>query len=87
MEAQNTGVPAIVTEVPGNIDAVIPDQTRLHIPVEDPQALANAILKISENDELQQTMLSLAARNRVKQYYSEDQVMNHLINFHKRLLH
>lgn len=86
MEAQSSGTPAIVTEVPGNTDAVLADVTGLHVPVENPEALAEAIMSIAKNSVLREKM-SLAASNRVRNFYSEEQVLENLGVFYQKLLH
>ena len=69
LEAQCMGVPAIVTEVTGNIDAIENGKTGLHVPKNDAEALANAISTLVNNDNIRHEM-SKAARNRIQQHLS-----------------
>ena len=52
LEAAACGRPMIATDAPGCREIVIADQTGLLVPIEDPQALAQAILKLSVSPEL-----------------------------------
>lgn len=46
IEAAAMGVPAIVSNIPGPIDAVIPDKTALIVPVQNAEQLRNAMMQI-----------------------------------------
>lgn len=85
LEAQCTGVPAIVSEVPGNIDAVVAGSTGLHIPIERPDLLAEAIIKLASNPDLRLKM-SKEAENRVKSFYTQHLVLENLRIHYKKLL-
>lgn len=85
LEAQCSGVPAIVTEVPGNIDAVIPETTGLYIPPENPDLLAEAICKLAENPEMR-TRMSQEAAYQVRNFYSRPAVLENLKKFYRQLL-
>ena len=78
------GVPAIVTEVTGNIDAIENGKTGLHVPKNDAEALANAISTLVNNDNIRHEM-SKAARNRIQQHFSQDVAMKHLSEFYNKL--
>lgn len=52
LEAAACGRPLIATDAPGCREIVIPDQTGLLVPVEDPQTLADAISKLAASREL-----------------------------------
>ena len=84
LEAQCMGVPAIVTEVTGNIDAIENGKTGLHVPKNDAEALANAISTLVNNDNIRHEM-SKAARNRIQQHFSQDVAMKHLSEFYNKL--
>lgn len=52
LEAAACGRPLVATDAPGCREIVIPDQTGLLAPIEDPQALANAIGELAASREL-----------------------------------
>ncbi len=52
LEAAACGRPLVATDAPGCREIVIPDQTGLLVPVEDPQALADTIGKLAASREL-----------------------------------
>ncbi len=52
MEAAACGRAMIATDAPGCREIVIDDQTGLLVPIEDPQALAQAIVKLATSPEL-----------------------------------
>ena len=52
LEAMATGRPCITTDLPGVRENILPGTTGLIVPPKDEQALADAILKLVENDEL-----------------------------------
>jgi glycosyltransferase involved in cell wall biosynthesis len=64
MEAAACGRAMIATDAPGCREIVIEDQTGLLVPIEDPQALAQAIVKLATSPELR-TRYGKAARQLV----------------------
>ena len=52
LEAAAYGRPMVATNAPGCREIVIEDQTGLLVPIEDPEALAQAILKLATSPEL-----------------------------------
>jgi glycosyltransferase involved in cell wall biosynthesis len=64
LEAAASGRPMIATDAPGCREIVIQDQTGLLVPIEDPAALAEAILKLATSPELR-TRYGRAARDLV----------------------
>ena len=64
MEAAACGRAMIATDAPGCREIVIEDQTGLLVPIEDPQALAQAIMKLAAAPELR-TRYGKAARQLV----------------------
>jgi len=55
-EAQAMGLPAIVTAIPGPLDAVIPNETAIVIPPRDPSALRRALGALAADDGLRSRM-------------------------------
>jgi glycosyltransferase involved in cell wall biosynthesis len=64
LEAAAYGRPMIATDAPGCREIVIEDQTGLLVPIEDPAALAQAILKLATSPQLR-TRYGKAARQLV----------------------
>ena len=64
LEAAACGKPMIATNAPGCREIVIEDQTGLLVPIEDPPALAQAIVKLATSPELR-TRYGKAARQLV----------------------
>jgi glycosyltransferase involved in cell wall biosynthesis len=52
MEAAASGRPPVATNAPGCREICIADQTGLLVPIEDPEELASAILKLAQSVEL-----------------------------------
>jgi glycosyltransferase involved in cell wall biosynthesis len=85
LEAACSGVPAIGTKISATVDAIIDGKTGLLVPVKDPQAMADAIATLLQDDTLRRR-LGLAARERVVAKFSEDEICPLLIQEYKRLL-
>jgi glycosyltransferase involved in cell wall biosynthesis len=73
LQALALGKPVVGTEVGGIPEVVIPGETGLLAPPKDPQALAQALLKLREDPELRQT-LGHRGRDLVVQKYSLEQM-------------
>jgi len=52
LEAAAFGRPMVATDAPGCREIVIPDRTGLRVPIEDPEALAQAIARLAASKEL-----------------------------------
>ncbi|MCK1422390.1 glycosyltransferase family 4 protein [Bradyrhizobium sp. 182] len=77
MEAAACGRPLIATDTPGCREIVLADQTGLLVPLEDPIALASAILRLTESPELR-ARFGAAARRRVSERFSA-RIIGHTI--------
>jgi phosphatidylinositol alpha-1,6-mannosyltransferase len=60
VEAALCGKPAVVSRSSGLVEAVVPGETALVVPPDDPPATADAILQLLENDRMRQDMGSAA---------------------------
>ena len=83
IEAAAMGVPAIVSNIPGPIDAVLPDQTALIVPVQDSKLLCNAMMKMRYSgccEEMGRAAVKYA------QSHFDSRVINHKILERKRQL-
>lgn len=69
LEAQSFGIPAIASDIPGNREVVTHERTGILIPVDNAEALSEAILKLIQDDELRKKM-GKAARNRIIEKFS-----------------
>tara|TARA_Y100001933_G_scaffold216484_1_gene223635 strand:+ start:4802 stop:5932 length:1131 start_codon:yes stop_codon:yes gene_type:complete len=71
LEYMFSGVAAVATEVGGNTELVEHGVTGLNVPPGNPQALADALIRLIEQPELREK-LARAARSRVERIYSWD---------------
>ena len=62
LEANASGKPAIASDLPGVRDAVKNEKTGLLVPPRDPEALAQAILRLIEDDDLRSQMAQNARK-------------------------
>jgi glycosyltransferase involved in cell wall biosynthesis len=85
LEAQATGLPAIVSEVSGNVDAVEHERTGLRVPVRDPDALARALERLISDEGLR-ARLGGAARQRILEHFQASDVLNRKIEYTLGLL-
>jgi glycosyltransferase involved in cell wall biosynthesis len=69
LEAMSFGVPVIATDVRGNKDAVINNQTGYLYNIEKPETAASAIIRLHNNKELWLS-LSLASRERIRNNFT-----------------
>lgn len=65
LEAAAFGLPSVGTSIPGLIDAIVPEETGLLIPVKDEEALYHAMKKLALNSEYCE-LLGKAAYERVR---------------------
>jgi len=84
MEAAACGRPLIATDVPGCREIVLNDQTGLLVPVEDPTALAQAILRLAESPRLRK-QYGEAARRLVVTKLSAKLIGNSIVQLYNDL--
>lgn len=68
VEAQASGCPVIISDIPGLMEATQPNQTSLVVPRKDERAVADAIVRLFENRELRQR-LGVQGRKYVQEHY------------------
>ncbi len=85
LEAAASGRPLIATDVPGCREIVIPDKTGLLVPVDDPRALAEAVLRLIRSS-AQRIRFGVAARRLVDERFSADLVGKATVALYRRLL-
>lgn len=85
LEYMATGLPAIVTDVGGNAEAIAHDQVGLVVPPHDPVALSEAILRLVQNPALRR-QFGQAAKELAHSRYSLDACVENYIALYRRLL-
>jgi glycosyltransferase involved in cell wall biosynthesis len=85
LEAAAFGRPLIATDVPGCREIVIHEKTGLLVPVDDPQALASAILRLVRSSQ-QRVRFGVAARRLVDERFAADLVGKATVALYQRLL-
>jgi glycosyltransferase involved in cell wall biosynthesis len=85
LEAQATGVPVVTTISTGSRDSVVPEVTGLLIPPGCPEAITEAVLKLLRSPERRRQM-GRAAREWVRQHYSDRHVLGLTVAFYRELL-
>jgi len=85
LEAAAFGRPLIATDVPGCREIVIHEKTGLLVPVDDPQALAAAILRLVRSSP-QRVLFGVAARRLVDERFAADLVGQAAVALYRRLL-
>jgi glycosyltransferase involved in cell wall biosynthesis len=83
MEAAACGRPLVATDVPGCREVAISGQTGLLVPVEDPPALADAILRLAQSPELR-ARYGAAARKLVEQKLSARIIGKQVVELYTR---
>ncbi len=73
LEAMSAGLPCIATKVEGVDEVIIEGQHGLVVPVEDPEALAQAILQLLR-DPAARSKMGAEARQRVSEFYTVDRM-------------
>jgi len=85
LEAQAMGLAVVATRVTGNVDAVEDGRTGLLVPVRDPQSLAVAVERLAGSEDLRKS-LGTAARRRVVALFSQQHVLDQMMDFYDQIL-
>ncbi len=85
LEAMAAGLPMVVTDVGGNPEAVMNEETGLIAPARNPDALGQAVLRRARDPELRQR-LGAAGRLRVQQEFALDRCVDSHISLYEELL-
>ena len=75
LEANSFGIPAVASDIPGNREVIIHEQTGLLVPVNDAKALAESIVRLLRDDGSRKHM-GQVARSRIIENYSIENVVN-----------
>ena len=81
IEAAAMGIPTIGSRIPGIVDSVLDQETGILFPVGDVNELVNAMIFFINNREILQKM-GLAAKVRVKQFFTADKLYFSLKQFY-----
>jgi len=84
LEAMASGLPIVATNVDGINEVVVDGESGILIPPKNPEAIADAVLKIIENDQLSERLI-LRGYERAKSFDIKENVYK-LHNFYKMLL-
>lgn len=69
LEAMASGLPVIATNVGGNADLVVAEQTGVLVPPADPESMARAIIRMAKQTDTRQSM-ALSGRRLVEEKFS-----------------
>lgn len=83
-EGMSAGVPFIASDFGGNVAMVGESEAGILFPVDDADALANAIIRVASNPSLEKNMKA-AARARYEEKYTAEQMGKHLTAVYERL--
>lgn len=85
VEAMATGTATVATKVGGMCDVIVPEQTGLLVPPDQPEALARAICRLLEEPELRASM-GRAGRLRATEIFSWEAIAATLLAHYQALL-
>lgn len=85
LESMAAALPMIVTDVGGNPEAVVNEQTGLVVPAHNPGAIGEAVLRLARAPELRKRF-GAAGRDRVKQEFSIDRCVAAHADLYEELL-
>ena len=84
LEAQSWGIPAIVSDIPGNRAVVEHQKNGLIVPVGDSKTLAEAMLHLYDSPELHKKY-GAAARKRMEEIFALDTVADQTVALYQQL--
>ena len=85
LEAQSWGIPCVVSDISGNTSIVENGVNGLVVPLNDPQSLAKAVMKIN-NDPLLRKTIGERARNLMKEKYEINGIAEKLIMLYEDVI-
>ena len=85
IEAIEYGLPVVASNVGGIPDVIINEQTGLLVEAKNSDALVDAFLKLEEDTDLSQKLLS-GARDHIKKYFSWEPIIKKQIEVYKSVL-
>ncbi|MHB0957719.1 MAG: glycosyltransferase family 4 protein [Pirellulaceae bacterium] len=85
LEAMQVGIPVIATDIAGNRDLVVPEETGFLYPVGDRATLARLTHRLLDDPSLAERF-SLAACERIREHFSVAQMVRRHVALYERLL-
>ena len=85
LEAQAMGMPLVITDIRGLIDAVLPDKTALAVPSMDSSALQKAMETIYDNPTMREEF-SAAGHKYVCENFEQQKMFELILEDRKKLL-
>ncbi len=85
LEAMSAGVPVVATDIPGNRDLVVPEQTGFLVPVGDRAAFARQTQRLLTDPALA-AACGQAARQRVQEQFSVEKMLERYVQLYNQLL-
>lgn len=85
MEAMLAGLPVVVSDIPGNRDLVVPNESGLLVPVGDAGAFARQTQRILDHPDLA-SQLGAAARQRMQQEFSVEKMIARHVELYQTML-
>ncbi len=85
LEAMSVGLPVIATDIPGNRDLVVPDQTGYLVPVGDRAAFARWANVLLDDPQLA-SRLGQGGRQRVRQCFTVDSMVQRHVDLYRELM-
>lgn len=85
LEALACGLPVAVSDIPGNRHLITPEENGLLLPIEDDQALAEALTDLIDAPDRRQR-LGAAGRDLIERRYSLDRTADRLVELYRRAL-
>lgn len=85
MEAMAAGIPVVATNIPGNRDLIVPDETGFLVPVGDRGAFAKWTMILLNDGEMARRM-GEAGRNRVRDEFSIDRMVQRHASLYRELV-
>jgi len=86
LEASATGLPIVATDVGGNREIVLDGVTGFLVPPRNPEALAEAMLRMTDLPEEKRREMGKAARKHIEENFSLDRVVDMWEALYKELL-
>ena len=85
LEAQSVGIPAVVSDIPGNCAVVVAGATGLVVPVGNEDALAQALVQLLSDADMRRRMGS-AARHRMEAEFGIEAIARQTGDLYRRLM-
>jgi glycosyltransferase involved in cell wall biosynthesis len=84
MEAMNAGLPVVASDIPGNNELVIDNETGFLVPVGDTKALASRVNRLFDEPALRAT-LGQAGQRRVREMFSVEKMVEGHVKLYREL--